>query len=37
MTITNPNASPVRMNRRRNQKGLRPLPEPNHDPPLGIH
>lgn len=37
MTVTNSNAPPMRMNRRLNQMVLPPLPEPDHDPPLGIH
>lgn len=36
MTVTN-HANPVRMNRPRKQSVLPPLPEPDHDPPLGIH
>ena len=37
MTAYNPNANPMRMNRPRNQSVLPPLPEPEHDPPLGIY
>jgi len=37
MTVTNPNAPPMRMNRRRSQRVLPLLPRPDHDPPLGIH
>jgi len=37
MTASASNANPVRMNRQQNDMALPPLPEPEHDPPLGIH
>lgn len=37
MSVYNPNANPLTMNRSSTDMSLPPLPEPEHDPPLGIH
>lgn len=36
MTAINPNTEPMKMNRQDRMR-FPPLPEPKHDPPLGIH
>jgi len=37
MTFNNPNANPLVMNHHPYDMSLPPLPEPEYDPPLGIH